>query len=253
MIQRTSVLNRFVLVALLGAPLAAAEPADSQLRNEAVGVTDVRPSNLTLHALELQSVTESQRGFVQLRGPVAVSPILASQSATAAEPTGYFGWYGIAKAASAAPATFSIQWPPASDGGQSSRIRIELGTPKFLLSPTQRMADGPPAVLPESVGFMKAYEMSEQSADEVSAADPLSQSGRKPILICIAAAMWHHDESQSVADPAQAYLVFENGPKSGVNTIAAAKPINTLDIFGFNKLSSDGSSRSIVGVHAAAN
>ncbi|QDV46699.1 hypothetical protein Enr13x_66080 [Stieleria neptunia] len=100
-----------------------------------------------------------------------------------------------------------------------------LGQPAFYLIPAQTIQDGPPADVPESLDHFIAFRIA--NVDSVALPEP---TPGKPVMVCVPAQQWHHEEHVAIKSAATVLMVYE------VEAKASEGKVTTIDPLGLNGL-----------------
>lgn len=173
-------------------------------------------SNAVIHGLEVKADLDTDRRWVTLRGP----KLFSLPTRKTPEPA-FLNWYAIRKPQPEANKT--IRLTDAFSGKEA--FTVSAATPAFFVMPAQRLIDGPPADVPESLNHFLAFEI----ADPESLALPEPVPG-KPRYVCVPAEEWHHEEHFPIKDPTACLMVYEADSESDIERVS------TIDQFGINKL-----------------
>ncbi|MEL6106457.1 MAG: hypothetical protein AAFU85_10485 [Planctomycetota bacterium] len=215
---------RLIILCLLAVivastPTASADdsPISSDARGQHIALEVESSNNPVFHGLEIQATGDTERRWVNLRGPAFVSiPMKESP-----EPA-FLTWYTIRKPKSETPKRIKLRDAYSGD----REFTVSTSAPAFFLMPAQRLGDGPPAEVPESLNHFIAFEI----ADPESLALPEPTPGR-PRYICLPAEEWHHEEHFPVKDSTACLMVYE-APEAD-----DSPRVSVIDQFGLNKLS----------------
>ena len=177
-------------------------------------VTD--SSNPVFHGLEVQAGIDKERRWVSLRGPKLVS----MPDKETDQPV-FLNWYAIRKPESEPTKMLTIK-----DGfSGEQQFRVSAGAPAFFVMPSQRLANGPPAGVPETLNLFIAFEIADPESLELPEPVP-----GKPRYLCLPAEEWHHEEHFEIKDKTACLMVYESVGSMGMPRMT------TIDQFGLNKL-----------------
>lgn len=181
-------------------------------------VVSVNASNPVLHGLEVKTTVDTDRRWINFRGPQLYS---SPDQKDPSGPPSYLNWYAIRK-----PAPEPIKTIRLSDqySGQQS-FTVSLQSPAFYLLPAQTITNGPPDEIPDTLDHYLAFRI----ADVDSLALPEPTPG-KPAYVCLPAQQWHHAEHVEIKSENDLLMVYEIEPAT-----ANAK-VTTIDPFGLNTL-----------------
>lgn len=190
---------RFSFASLFAIGIAAANLSIGQ-----APAFEVEPSQHVLHGLDFESVVVTHEIWTRLRGPA----FFVLPDSEGERPNDYLVGYKIENPKPAK--TQSIQL---SDGATA-----ELGNSAFVILPAQRITTGPPAEIPDDLGFFVAYEAEVSGSAETT-------------HVAVASSLRHHDEELPVVNENRALLLSSK-------SMAAdnSEAVTIIDHFGLNQL-----------------
>jgi hypothetical protein len=204
-----------VLLAIL--PICLLLPAVG-LAESPHSVISIKASNPVLHGLEVKTPLDSERRWVNLRGPELYSfPDVVENDIFPS----YLTWYQIRKPKS--EPVKEVVLADAFSGGKS--FRVMLGAPAYYLIPAQTIQDGPPREIPENLNHFIAFRIA--NVDSVELPEP---TPGKPAFVCVPAEEWHHADHSPIKAATKWFMVYE------VDSQPSARKVTAIDQFGLNGL-----------------
>jgi hypothetical protein len=199
-------------------------------------VVTVTPSRVIEHEVELKGPFDDSVIETQVIGPQLFSHAVGIEDGDARQQKAYLNWYKIAEHAKEPQRTLSIR--SSLPGNQPQKITIENAA--FLLSPTQRVTNGPPTPISETLGYFKAYKIVNalRSIEKVQLRDSFARQHRQltqPAFLCVPVSHWHHAQHSPVKNQEGCLIVYELLPEE------ISLHLTTIDQFGLNKLTATSS------------
>ncbi len=204
-----------------------------EVRTQAWEVVTTTPATFIKHGVELKGYFDSEKAPVSLSGPELFSQSVGTESIPNQDPIAYLNWYRITKGEPESHGELTLKDVIVGEASYT----VKVGSPAYLLSPSQRLMDGPPDAISEGLNYFKVYEIQDgpqldKSIDllETLGGDRRERRVTTAAFVCLPAEEWHHEQFFGIETPNSCLVVYALEPEKLGGTATS------MDQFGIHEL-----------------